>query len=322
MSGGPAWLERWQSPEGLERARECLARLSEGQPLDDVAWGRVDGRLDLRGLGGPLPKRVDRREIEGMFVEQLVGSFHLQGISLQGLDLTGAHLESIRVMDSTFIDCIFDEARLQDWRLWRTRVSKSRFHRADLRRSQVGAWYEGAGNEFHHVDFSWADLRSISSTAATFVDCDFSNAKLANIDFGSSSFTRCRFAGLLREVIFHGSREAVPLENPMEDIDFTGARFNWVEFRRLNLDSVKLPTSPEHLVVHHYRCVLERAIAELGDDPAIRARVFLALLQRRLKWAGPQQDVGVFSSLDFEEPGEAEFAFDLLRDIEASCTHT
>jgi hypothetical protein len=47
-----------------------------------------------------------------------------------------------------------------------------------------------------------------------------------------------------------------------------------VEFRRLNLDSVKFPESEDHLVVHNYRCVIERALDYLSKANYYASRQF------------------------------------------------
>ena len=145
---------------------------------------------------------------------------------------------------------------------------------------------------------------------------------MAKIDFQSSSFIRCRFAGLLREVMFydHGFKTGKPDPNPMEDVDFSEAELRMVEFRRLDLDRVKFPKSSDHLIVHRYRCVLERAVRELETDA--RWKGLRAVMVHRLKWAGPRQEVGEFNRRDFVEMGdeaEAEFAVSLLQRLEAEC---
>jgi hypothetical protein len=142
---------------------------------------------------------------------------------------------------------------------------------------------------------------------ATFTDCDFANAQLAKVDFQSSSFIRCRFAGLLREVMFYdrGFKTGKPDLNPMEEVDFSQAELRMVEFRHLDLVGVTFPQSSDHLIVHHYRCVLERAVYELQSDAKWRG--LSAVMEHRLKWAGPRQQVGEFNRRDLVEMGgEAE----------------
>ena len=153
------------------------------------------------------------------------------------------------------------------------------------------------------VDFSRSDMRGLISTTATYVDCNFSHARLDKIDFQSSSFIRCRFAGEVREVLFYDNafdprkKEA----NPMEDVDFSQAQLRWVAFRRLNLDRVRLPESRDHLILKNYPCVLRKALAAVKDDESLHGRGLSRVLANYLKWAGPNQQVGVLNRLNFLE---------------------
>ena len=105
----------------------------------------------------------------------------------------------------------------------------------------------------------------------------------------------------------------------MQDVDFTNARFRGVEFRRLNLESVRFPKSDDHLVIRNYPCVVERALDRLRGDDSLPARLLRATLEVRAKWIGPTQEVGIFSLADFDEPGEAELARSLFLALEREC---
>jgi uncharacterized protein YjbI with pentapeptide repeats len=250
-------------------------------------------------------------------------SVGFDGIRLDGLDFSQGLLGNMRFFRSAFVDCRFDGAACQDWRLWATDLSNTSFVRADLRTAVLGAWHEGRGNVFRHVDFTEANLRATVCPAATFEDCDFSGAKLAKVDFQSSSFIRCKFAGLLSEVIFydHGYKTGKTDPNPMLEVDFTDAELRMVEFRRLSLDRVAFPKDDHHLVVNRYRCVLERAVQELKASSQWEG--LRAVMEHRLKWAGTNQERGLFNLRDLAEVGgkrEAEFARDLLERLERECS--
>jgi uncharacterized protein YjbI with pentapeptide repeats len=314
---------RWQTDDGRVLAEEVVARLLAGRPLKDLRLGEHNGRVDLRGLPMPQPRLLRRFERDGWFIEELGDRLLFKGVRLAGLDLSGSLLDSIRFWDCGIEDCLFERARCQHWGLLRTEVVNCSFAGADLRQAAVGAWSDG-GNVYRGVSFVRADLRVGSCPAATFIDCDFSQARLEKVDFQSTSFVRCRFAGDLVEVMFydHGFKTGKPDPNPMEDVDFSGAVLHDVEFRGLNLDRVTFPVSTEHLVVRGYRCVIERALAELAEDQTREARLLKVTLEHHRRWAGPDQQVGVFSLLDLEHSGGpqlAERAADLLRLCEAAC---
>jgi uncharacterized protein YjbI with pentapeptide repeats len=314
-------VDRWRGPDGEQLAAEVFARLTAGKALDDLALGEFQGRVDLRGLPAPVPTRLQRFESRGRFYEELGGLLRFEGCRLESLDLSGAFLDSLRFLHTRIADCRFDQARCQRWRMWAVDVSDTSFDEADLRNSVLGAWHDGRGDVFRTSSFRKANLREIISDAGTFVDCDFSHAKLIKIDFGSTSFIRCRFAGELREVIFwdHGFETGKPEPNQMEDVDFTEARLREVEFRRLNLDNVKLPASDEHVIVHRYRCVLDRALHALADDPHPNAPALRAFLEVEARWVGPRQEVGVFSRRDLADIADPEYAVELLRRSEREC---
>jgi hypothetical protein len=88
----------------------------------------------------------------------------------------------------------------------------------------------------------------------------------------------------------HGFKTGKPDPNPMEEVDFSEAELRSVEFRRLDHDRVKFPQSTDPLIVHHYECVLERAVRELQPDGLWKG--LRALMEHRLKWVGPRQEVG------------------------------
>ncbi len=313
---------RWKTPQGEQLALEVLRRVRDRRSLTGLGLESHDGRLDLRGLPSPRPRSSGHTEHKGWEIEKLDSPFTLERVELKDLDFRGAWLESWRLLKSSITNCRFDDAQCRDWRLWSVDVSDSSFAAADMRSAVLGAWHEGKGNTFNRVDFRRADLREIVCPAATFVDCDFSNARLANVDFQSTSFVRCRFAGLLREVIFYarGFNTGKPNPNPMEDVDFSQAELRMVEFRGLDLDQVALPEDENHLVLRHYRCVLEHALEGLRDDTKWRG--LRAIFENAHRWAGPRQEVGVFNQLDFIEMAnadEAGFAADLLRRCEEEC---
>src|ERR1051326_7559017 len=190
---------RWETAEGQERADEAIACLLAGRRLGGLGLGEVDGRVDLRGLSAPIPRRLRRFETAGWFAEQLGDLVEFRSTTLEGLDFTGAQLQSLRFHDSQIIGCVFEEANCRDWRLWGSEVADCRFAKADLRDAAVGTWHEGRRNTWRQTDFSASDFRVAVSWMASYVECDFSSAKLAKVKFEQCALARCRFAGPLRE---------------------------------------------------------------------------------------------------------------------------
>jgi uncharacterized protein YjbI with pentapeptide repeats len=316
---------RWKSRDREQLVEEVFSRLRGGKPLADLGLGEHQGRIDLRGIPAPRPEVLNASSKAGWVVQEMGGLLKFEDVRLEDLDLSHAHLEGFRLTRAAISNCRFDQAGCQNWRLWACDVTASTFIGTDLRKAVLGAWHEGRGSIYRKVDFSGANLRLIVCPAATFVDCDFGNAQLAKVDFQSSSFVRCRFAGLLREVMFydHGFKTGKPDANQMEDVDFSEAELRMVEFRHLDLDRVQFPKDDAHLIVKEYRCVLQRALDELKDNAQWRG--FRAVLEHRLKWAGPHQATGVFNLRDLAEGGgeaEVQFARELLDRLEMTCSGT
>jgi uncharacterized protein YjbI with pentapeptide repeats len=316
-------VERWTTENGRTVAEEVLARLMAGRPLTDLALGGHEGRVDLRGLPALQPRRLQRFETQGWFVEELGDLIKFRGVLLENLDLSGAQVQSFRLHDSTVVGSRFDAANCQDWRLWGTQVSDCSFARADLREAAVGTWDKGRRNVWRRVDFSGADFRVGVSCGAVYEDCDFSGAKLAKARFEQCTLNRCRFAGELRAVVFDG-RELTdrPAPRQMERIDFSEASFRHVEFLGFDLQAVSLPHDPDLRLIRRARCAARRGIEMLEGDDRVAARQLRAMLHTQLRGPGTDRDVRVFNRRDYLELGGedlATLAEEVLSRAETEC---
>ena len=311
----------WAGTEGRGLADEVIIRLLSGKSLHGLGLGQIDGRADLRGLPVPAPSILGSEGFHGLTIREMGGLLEFNGVRLEALDLSNSTLESLRFFECEIVNCKFTSATCPDWRMWGVNVTDTDFEGASLQDALLGGRHQGRGNIFRSTTFRKADLRRIACDSALFVDCDFSNAKISHVDFGSTGFVRCRFAGELRKVIFwdHGFETGKLEPNTMEDVDFSKARFREVEFRRLDLDRVLLPTSGDHVVIRSYRCVLEKALQVLAKDDHPSAPVLEAYLEVCARWVGPQQFVGVFARRDFHGLFDEEYAVALLRQCERQC---
>ena len=303
-------IDRWKTEAGQALSDEVTARLIVGRTLNDLALDEYEGRVDLRFLPAPTPRRLKRFEAQGWFVEELGDLVTFRQARLENLDLSGAQLHSFRFHASQISGCRFDGTNCQDWRLWATDVINTSFVKASLRNAVVGAWYEGRGNRWSGINFSGADFRVVPPEQATFEDCDFSEAKMAKVRFEQCTLIRCRFAGELREVVFDG-RELPdrPASPSMESVDFSDARFQQVEFMGFDLNGLILPNDPDLRVVRRARCVARRGIELLDGDDRVQARMLRAMLETRLRGAGTESEARVFNRRDYLELG----GVDLLR---------
>jgi uncharacterized protein YjbI with pentapeptide repeats len=299
-----ALTDRWKTKSGQALAGKAMARLVAGRRVDKLGLEQHDGRLDLRFLPAPFPRRLRRFETQGWFVEKLGGLVEFKRARLQNLDLSGAQLVSFRFHDSEIVDCRFEGANCQDWRLWGSQVSDCSFAKANLRDAAVGTRHEGRRNVWRRVDFSDADFRVGVSREAVYEDCDFAEAKLDKVQFEQCTLVRCRFAGELREVFFDGrdlSDRPAPPE--MEGIDFSGATFREVEFRGFNLEGVVLPADPDIRLLRRARCVARRGLDLLGGDESREARMLRAILENWLRGPGTDDEAKVLNRRDYLEIG-------------------
>jgi uncharacterized protein YjbI with pentapeptide repeats len=325
VNGGSA-RDRWRTAEGQALSEEVLARLVAGRPLGGLGLGEVEGRIDLRGLPAPVPRRLARYEQAGWFIEKLGSLVKLKKVALRGLDLSGAALDSFRLHGCVIENCRFDEARCHDWRMWECRILDSSFCSANLRRATLGPWSDGKGNAFSGVDFAGADFRDCTSITAIFENCDFSRAQLDKVEFLRCGIVRCVFAGTLDEVIFDGRVfESGPREpNRYEDVDMSGALLRHTQFWGIDLPAIRLPGDPGLRVIRDYPCVVTAAVQALqGRDDKV-GRVLRAVLSGE-RGAERGYPFGLFNRADWVLLGGeelAELADVTLGKAESGCRDT
>lgn len=316
---------RWQGFRGKELAGEVWKRLGAGESLSDLGLGEYENLIDVRGIHVPEVMKEELPSFRSWNIHRLKDHLELRNVQFEGMDFSDSHLEFMRFFRSRIIDCRFDRANCRNWGVRATDITRTSFAGANLRDGALGPWHEGRGNQYQFVSFCHADMRGILSSTATFASCDFSHARLDKVDFQSSSFIRCRFAGEVRGVLFYDLAYKSPKSdpNPMDDIDFSGAHLRRVEFRHLNLDRVRFPEDDDHILLKNYGCVLQKAIAAARSSQHPSSKALIAVLQNRLKWIGPKQQIGVFNRLDFRKSGgieKEEFVLGVLRQAELECS--
>lgn len=324
MSRANALADRWCSSSGAALVDEVLARLVAGRDLGGLSLGEHEGRVDLRFMPAPIPKRLERFEALGWFTEKLGDLISLRDVELADLDLSGAQLPSLRFHGVSVINCRFDGAACGDWRLWSSTVTDCSFRKAELRGAAVGTWHNGLRNEWRRIDFSGADFRVGVTRSAAYEDCDFSGAKIVGVEFSQCTFTRCRFTGAISKVLFDG-RDLSP-ERPappqMRAVEFLDAMFRDVDFRGFDLEDVVMPMDPDVRVYRRARCVARRGVSMLDNDETKPARILRAVFNNRLRGPGDEREASIFNRRDFLAIGGQELvmlADDVLNRAEAEC---
>jgi uncharacterized protein YjbI with pentapeptide repeats len=315
--------DRWRTETGQALAEKVLARLIAGRGLGDLNLGEHEGRVDLRGFLAPTPRRLQRFKAGSWFVEQLGNLVKFRSARLEDLDLSGAQLHSFRFHDSQIISCRFDRAVCRDWRLWNTVVTDSSFTNANLREAVVGTWHKGHHNVWRRVNFCGADLRGGVAVEGLFDDCNFTDVNLTKVHFEQCAFMNCRFAGVLRDVLFDGRELSDrPAPRPMEDVDFTSAVFDQVDFMGFDLEHVKLPKDSEVRLIRRYPCVVKRALDALKNNDSLPARMLRGEFENRLRMMRTDKESNIFNRRDYFASGGEELAAlaaEVLSRAEADC---
>ncbi len=263
----------------------------------------IDGRIDLRGFGVQQPSVAG--EVRNGFV-RLEGLTQIKGVVWRDIDFSDADLRELRLFGVTIDNCRFDRADLSGTRMWSTTILHSTFRGARLRDVSMGGIdTNGRRNRFEGLDFQNADLRGSAQGSSDMTRCLFRDTNLEKVEFRGTVFRDCTFEGLLDEVIFskYAFRGEARPPNEMRNVDFSKASFQWVEFRKLDLDTVRFPENPDHFVIEDYLSTLDALVARWrGKEDAI-SRALCSSVTRKRKWAGDGQNRGVVARYDLLQAG-------------------
>jgi uncharacterized protein YjbI with pentapeptide repeats len=128
---------RW-TPERAAEAKEALGKWRR-KPVERVAFGSHEGRLDLRGLtiytnlAGMSSHHV---EVEDVSRDYTFGTLdkppEFQKVTWKSIDLSHAEIDHIRMFLCDLKDCRFVGATMRDWRNWGTNFVDCDFADAEL----------------------------------------------------------------------------------------------------------------------------------------------------------------------------------------------
>jgi len=89
----------------------------------------------------------------------------------------------------------------------------------------------------------------------------------------------------------------------MVNVDLSRAKLRWVEFRGLDLDTVRFPDDEDHLILNDYPRLLDRLLQTLVGREDSASRRLAAVFGNRRKWAGQKQTRGVLNKNDLLQIG-------------------
>ena len=250
---------RWSEPDRLRLVREVRTWLT-GHGPQPAGLEEHNGRTDLRGI--PLfatPVSVGDKDDPAA------------GATWNSLDLSGAQLEHLRFFAGCISNCVFDNASLFGMRLWGTEITDSSFRRADLRSSALGTgeWH-GHRDTWRRVDFSRANLREVTFTAAILDRCTFEKTS-KGLRFIDSEIHNCTFRGQLSELVIAGRGHQYPVDPSAISADFRNADLRDFSITGYHVDKVLFPPQDDLVVVHHYPQVFREAAAWLRRPSATEA---------------------------------------------------
>lgn len=278
----------------MDASRVAEALKSGANRLREVARETSTGRIDLRGipLGGGQLRIADQRIAE---------------VDLSAADVSGAMFHR-----TEFINCLFDGADFRGVTQWGMTYRSCSFVETDCSDASFGA----DGAELSDCSFVRAKFTRTSIVKPRFIGCTFDECRLKGVDFYMSSLEKCRFRGLLADVRFNGYIDD-PLHrqmfgsappNPMKNVDFSEARFEYVSFaNHCPLATVLPPRDSGHVLILDFPgCIneVERQTVR-STSPEIRrgADIWIPLLRTFAQ----DQESYILSQSDFRKEG-AEFA--------------
>jgi uncharacterized protein YjbI with pentapeptide repeats len=266
MDMGASLVERWIG------RKDVLPRTGA---LGSSPFGQLDGLEDYRGADYAF---------KGIIYS---GEWDLEGLIASSVDFTGAEFCYLNIRRSHFKDCVFKGA---DMRVVVDRGNLFEdcvFERTDFRKALLGL----EGSRYRGCTFENCMFAGIGFARAEFDNCFFKARKFSMTDFEASSFVSCKFSGLLKSVWFRGDytfpehreRYGVPRPNTMADVSFEEAELVDVMFTDgVPLDTVKLPSKGEYLLVKGWRDALAR-IRQMAtvQGPMQEGLVFFAKIYGR-----------------------------------------
>lgn len=270
---------RWETPEGLAKARQII-ELIRGDKINDafMMTGKVQGRFDLRGL--TLATRTKPVETASVSVKDsrfdIVPTTTYHSIALRSVDFSSTSFERTWWEDCSFADCLFDHSRLHDVRLKGCDIVDCHFIESRISSSLLGGSNATSLGSIEGSVFEGGTFSEVNFDFPRISRCHFL-CDLTNVDFDGSQLSDCRFTGTMKGVKFRGKgwlssndsylkEDDVPI-NKMENIDFSEATFDDIEFRNgVDLTKCKLPAKGGVVLVLNAQKVFHEALAIIETD--------------------------------------------------------
>jgi len=269
-----------------------IQALFRGEPLDRSSARTLNDRVVVSGLS-----------LAGAIGAEPLAQLHHAEISAVHFD--GCDFGRLRFFSCQLLNCTFQRCKFDNFRMWETILSRCELTDCDLRGASMGGIGEsGRRNACRDVHFVRSNFQHLGFANCEFLRCLFFDCKLRHVNFDGSSFQDCVFKGVLKDVSFNQrSIPGIPL-NEMQNVDFREAQLRDVEFRRLNLFGVRLPSDEEHLIMSRDDMLF--AITELSQSRKQSDKGLAEFLKGTLPWTVPDGPTFVAHKEDLKDScGEA-----------------
>lgn len=297
----PAELKkRWSSSEAVAFVTSFLNDLARGRPIESSPFGKIDGRIDLRGL--PIPSDTRVHAVKG-----------------RSVDLSYATLAGVWIEACSFEDVAFDDAVAADIADHGNQFSECSFARTSFRGAALGY----RGSRFASNRFVEADFRGAIFIRPEIDDCEFDRCRFDGVDFKGASFRRTKFSGEVKDVWFRGgfalekdkARLGTPRPNFMEGVSFENARLSGVTFSNgCGLETVLLPLDASCHRFSHWKARLERLLDFAASRPSTERKEVEIFCRVHLVHA-PGQDWYIVSTVDLRHEHGAKAAALIIEEL-------
>lgn len=225
----------WNTPEGVQRANEIVARLSNGDvPGATNLLDKFEDKWDLRGFDFSL------RPGDVPFAHYHSDGFILPkwGNTYRDIVIGNADLSHSLFAFADWYDCEFRDCKIEHADLTYSSFKGCSFRKVRFANCWIGNLLGGVTEKnlgvFEDVEFVNGHFTSATFSYPRFERCRF-KCDIGHVDFHGSQFYDCVFTGALSAVDFNGKADPGPGEefmagrpipfNPMKNVDFSKARF-------------------------------------------------------------------------------------------------
>lgn len=294
---------------------QALAALASG--VIPEPFGRLDGRIDLRGLQAPPVPKTPVMTTPSAVVHQLQPWRTVTGLIIEGVDLSYAVLDDFAFLDGRMIDVVVRHASLRRSRYLGCDWERVTAEGSDLRDS---SW---SRDRLVSVTFAGCDLRGGTADDTLQEHVRYEDDQLSRFEFHGSALVDVEFIGRLDDMMFIGiGLGGHPTTNVprLTRVSFARATFKYVGFANLDLSDVTLPIQDDLHVVTQYHCILRHWFAGLSGrtDREVAGRI--AWLESKLRNALPGQTIGILYDGELRgSPSSGALTLEAIRALERQC---